>query len=94
MDKKEINMKKGYKVVTKRTLMSYLDFTLGSVKYKIDNETSFTTFLTHDTDGAISDAAVNIESSGASLPEYKEIQGLCLKVVELIKKIDKLNERK
>ena len=35
MDKKEINMKKGYKVVTKRTLMSYLDFTLGSVKYKI-----------------------------------------------------------
>ena len=44
------------------------------VKYKIDNETSFTTFLTHDTDGAISDAAVNIESSGASLPEYKEIQ--------------------
>ena len=40
-------------------------------KYRIDNETSFTTFLTHSTANAIS-ASV---SSGATLPKaYKEIQ--------------------
>ena len=45
-----------------------------SKKYKKDNETSYTTIMTHDTDGAISDSAVNIESSGAALPkDYKEI---------------------
>ena len=46
-----------------------------TVGYKKDAETSFTTILTHDTDDSISDSAVNIESSGATLPkDYKEIQ--------------------
>ena len=44
------------------------------VDYMIDEETSFTTILTSDTDNDISREAVNIESSGASLPgDYKEI---------------------
>lgn len=44
------------------------------VKYKKDNESSYTTFMTHDTDGAISDSAVNTEATGAVLPkDYKEI---------------------
>ena len=47
----------------------------GSVvlKYKKDEETSYTTIFTDTTDNDISHSAVNIESSGASLPEYKEI---------------------
>lgn len=44
------------------------------VKYKKDAETSYTTFLTHDTDDEISESAINIQSSGANLPEFKEIQ--------------------
>ena len=37
MDKKEINMKKGYKVVIKRTLMSCNMLTLfGGIKYKVN----------------------------------------------------------
>ena len=47
------------------------------VRYKIDDtiddSSSFTTILTSDTDNAISKTAVNIESSGANLPEYKEL---------------------
>jgi hypothetical protein len=45
------------------------------VKYRKNNETSYTTTMTHDTDASLSDSAVNIESSGAALPkDYKEIQ--------------------
>lgn len=43
-------------------------------RYKKDNDSSWTTIMTHDTDAAISDSAVNIESSGAALPKgYKEL---------------------
>jgi len=43
--------------------------------YRKNEETSYTTILTHDADDEISDSAVNIESSGAALPkDYKEIQ--------------------
>lgn len=44
------------------------------LKYKIDAETSWTTIFTHSTDDSLSHSAVNIESSGANLPEYNEIQ--------------------
>ena len=48
----------------------------GSVvlKYRKDEETAWTTIFTHTTDNSISHSAINIESSGANLPEYKEIQ--------------------
>ena len=46
-----------------------------TVKYRKDEETSFTTILTNTTDSSISKSAVNIESSGAALPkDYKEIE--------------------
>ncbi len=44
------------------------------VKYKKDGETSWTAIFDFSTTGALSHAAVNIESTGANLPEYKEIQ--------------------
>ena len=43
------------------------------VAYKKDEETSYTTILTNTTDNSISQTAINIESSGVSLPEFKEI---------------------
>lgn len=43
------------------------------LKYKKDEETSFTTIFTHGTDNSISHTAINIESTGATLPEFKEI---------------------
>src|SRR3990167_1578796 len=43
------------------------------VKYKKDEETSFTTILTNTTDNSLRKTAINIESSGAALPTYKEI---------------------
>lgn len=50
--------------------------TAGSVtlKYKKDEDTSWTTIFTDGTDSAISHSAVNIESTGVPLPEYQEIQ--------------------
>lgn len=46
-----------------------------TVKYRKDEETSWTTILTNTTDNSISKSAVNIESSGAHLPtDYKEIE--------------------
>ena len=50
--------------------------TAGSVKlsYRKDEDTSYTTIYTHTTDDSLSHSAVNIESSGATLPQYKEIQ--------------------
>ena len=44
------------------------------LKYRKDEETSWTTIFTHTTDNSISHAAINIESSGATLPQFKEIQ--------------------
>lgn len=53
----------------------------GSVvlKYRTDeaialNTTNWTTIYTNTTDDSISHGAINIESSGANLPQYKEIQ--------------------
>ena len=43
------------------------------LSYKKDEENSFTTIFSDGTDNSISHSAVNIESSGAKLPEYKEI---------------------
>lgn len=44
------------------------------LKYRKDKDTSFTTIFTEATDNSISHSAINIESSGANLPEFKEIQ--------------------
>lgn len=43
------------------------------VKYKKDEETTFTTILTNTTLNSLRKTAINIESSGATLPQYKEI---------------------
>ena len=46
-----------------------------SLKYRKDEETSWTTiFVDFTTDNAMSHGAINIESSGAKLPEFNEIQ--------------------
>lgn len=44
-----------------------------TIQYAINQETTFTTIFTSSTDDSISASAVNIASSGAQLPEYKEI---------------------
>lgn len=44
------------------------------LKYKTDAESSWTTIFTNSTDNSISHSSVNIESTGANLPEFKEIQ--------------------
>ena len=44
-----------------------------TVKYKIDNETSFTTIGSFSTSGGLSRDFINIESTGASFPSFKEI---------------------
>jgi len=44
------------------------------LKYKKDEETSWTTIFTEATDNSISHSSINIESSGATLPEFKEIR--------------------
>ena len=57
------------------TVMSEALPTAGQIvmKYKINAETSYTTILTEATDNSLSDSAINIESSGVNLPEFKEI---------------------
>lgn len=44
------------------------------LKYRINEETSYTTIFTYTTDNGISHSAVNIESSGDNLPQYRELQ--------------------
>lgn len=44
------------------------------LKYRKDEETSYTTIFTDGVDNAIAHEAVNIESTGANLPVFKEIQ--------------------
>lgn len=44
------------------------------LKYRLNEESSWTTIFTHTTDNSISHTAINIESTGVTLPEYKEIQ--------------------
>lgn len=43
------------------------------LKYRKDEETSFTTIFTHTTDNSLGHSAINIESSGAAFPEFQEI---------------------
>lgn len=45
-----------------------------TLKYRKNEETSYTTIFTYSTTSGISHSAINIESSGAVLPQYKEIQ--------------------
>lgn len=45
-----------------------------TVKYKIDNETSFTTIGSFSTSGGLSRDFINIESTGVNFPSFKEIQ--------------------
>ena len=44
------------------------------LKYKTDAETSWTTVFTHTAADALFHEAINIESSGANLPQFREIQ--------------------
>lgn len=44
------------------------------VRYRKDEETSYTSIFTNSTQNDIRHSAINIESSGAELPEFKEIQ--------------------
>lgn len=44
------------------------------VRYKTDEDTSWTEIFRYSTQNGISHDAINIESGGATLPEYKEIQ--------------------
>lgn len=66
--------------VTKRLLQFTIDTipfpASGSVtvKYKMDAETSFTTIGSFSTLGGLSRDFVNIESSGADFPSFKEVQ--------------------
>ena len=43
------------------------------LKYRKNEETTFTTIFTHTTDNSLFHDAINIESSGATLPSYREI---------------------
>ena len=44
------------------------------LKYRKDEETAFTQIFTHTEDNSLRHSSVNIESSGATLPVFKEIQ--------------------
>lgn len=44
------------------------------LKYRIDGATSWTQIFSHGIDDSISHEAINIESSGANLKEYKEVE--------------------
>jgi len=44
------------------------------LKYRINEETSWTTIFTNTTDNSISHSSVNIEATGVNLPEFKELQ--------------------
>lgn len=44
------------------------------LKYRTNESTSWTTIFTNTTNNSISHKAINIESSGVNLPEYRELQ--------------------
>ena len=58
------------------TVMTAPQPTAGQIvfRYRKDEETAWTTIFTDTEDNSISHSAINIESTGATLPEYKEIQ--------------------
>lgn len=43
-----------------------------TLKYKVNEDSSWTTIFTDSTDNSISHTSINVESTGATLPEYKE----------------------
>ncbi len=45
-----------------------------TLKYRKDEETSWTTIFTYNTDNGLSHSAINIESSSANLPHFRELQ--------------------
>jgi hypothetical protein len=57
--------------VTTKPLPSGASYTL---KYRINEESSYTTIFTESTDNSISHSSINIESAGTILPQFKEIQ--------------------
>lgn len=69
------NGKQTNKLIGVSVMTDYLP-TAGQVvlKYKKDEETSFTTIFTNTTDNSLRRSAINIESSGATLPTYKKIR--------------------
>ncbi len=44
------------------------------LKYRVDAQTSWTQIFTYTSTGSLSHSAINIESSGAALGDYKEVQ--------------------
>lgn len=44
------------------------------LKYRINEETSYTTIFTNATDNSLSHSAINIESNGNNLPQWRETQ--------------------
>lgn len=48
-----------------------------TLKYRKDEETSYTAIFTYSTDNGLSHSAINIESSGANLPHFRELQLRC-----------------
>lgn len=72
-DAGDISVKKGLVAVSVTTK----PLVTGAVvvgKYKMDSDTSWTTFLTHSTLNSSSHSAINIESTGVTFPEFNEIQ--------------------
>jgi hypothetical protein len=45
-----------------------------TLKYRKNEESSYTTIFTYSAANGISHSAINVESTGATLPEYKELQ--------------------
>ena len=43
-------------------------------KYRKDEDSSYTTIFTHTTDNSLAHSSVNIESTGATLPTFRELQ--------------------
>lgn len=69
------NKRKTNKLVYVTVKTEYLP-TAGQVvlKYRKDAETSYTTIFTNTTDNSQSHTAINIESTGATLPSFRELQ--------------------
>ena len=67
--------KQTYKLLSATVMTDFLP-TAGQVvlKYKKDEETSFTTIFTNTTDNSQRRTAINIESSGATLPTYRRLR--------------------
>ena len=69
------NGKQTFKLVATSVMTDFLP-AAGQIvlKYKVDAESSFTTIFTNTTDNSIRHTALNIESTGATLPTYKRLR--------------------